>query len=342
MQAIIDSAGAEASAISASSGSSDPADTLHPTSAFNYERGYLGRFIGQKNYENLKYDMKYMTPLMRASCYGQMEIVEKVLQRKPEMLTATDPNNTTALHLACGFSQPDIAQVLITACPALLDAVDCYGWSALHCSCISPYQPASPFDILMTAQPALLHKLDEVGRSVLHVACVNGELPTVLRILKEPRAIHLVHLKDQNGFLPLHDACHRGGNLELVKLLWELYPESILEEDASGRTLLELAQSRAGKQPQEDPVFKFLEERPNKFKIREWTKQIGLQDEYFDVVGAIQHIPAGCKHAALIRQALQGEVLSHIRALFNQSKAKTSMSQQALTILAEGRKLEMK
>lgn len=65
-----------------------------------------------------------------------------------------------------------------------------------------------------------------------------------------------VNLIEDEGY-PLHFACDSGGdNLSAVQLLFNAYPEAILEDDGYGRTALERA-----RETEDTDVISFLEKQ---------------------------------------------------------------------------------
>lgn len=155
--------------------------------------------------------------------------------------TFKDENCTAALHyLACVQPPKRIIQDILEMFPDAVRIID-------RCFTLLPLQIACKFDasvdvvkILLQAYPKGIEIKDKNGMIALHHACCYGSSSAVVKtFLREyPEG---AKLKDLNGMLPFHFVCvNKKASYEMLKLLIDIYPECVMEQDAQGRAPLEL------------------------------------------------------------------------------------------------------
>ncbi|XP_052824528.1 ankyrin repeat domain-containing protein 49 isoform X2 [Octopus bimaculoides] len=83
-------------------------------------------------HSSLKDDMNAY--ILRASEKGRYDIVEKLLERDPKLLNATDADNYTPLHRSVYSGHVEIVKLLLSK-NAKVDASTIDGWQPLHCAC---------------------------------------------------------------------------------------------------------------------------------------------------------------------------------------------------------------
>jgi ankyrin repeat protein len=87
---------------------------------------------------------------------------------------------------------------------------------------------------------AELDHQDDYGRTALFLACYQGHLGAVQLLLQEDTAggDDPVEIPDEEGNLPLTMACMANGPPEIIRLLYEQYPEGLVEPNEKGKTAL--------------------------------------------------------------------------------------------------------
>ncbi len=125
---------------------------------------------------------EYLSPLIVACRSGHIEIIKKILEKHPDLLTQPTSNGYTPLQLACLANQLAAAQLLIE-----------YG--------------ADPY------------ALDFAGSAPFHLAIMKGHLPIVRMILeKAPNKNTVIEQKNAAGCSPLQLACLHGHG-DIIQLL---------------------------------------------------------------------------------------------------------------------------
>ena len=169
-------------------------------------------------------DESKLTPLMNAAWYGDLEMVQVLLDFGADV-HALDPNNWTPIHFVPQGSQ---------------------SFDILH------HGPQMLADI---ARLLLEHRADvnaetRYGSTPLHVA-VEWETVEVVRVLLEHGAN--VGAEDNEGITPLHGAAEYG-RVEVVRVLLE-HGANVGAEDNGGRTPFQIASTKG-----DDEIMKLLSE----------------------------------------------------------------------------------
>jgi ankyrin repeat protein len=143
----------------------------------------------------------YNLNLHEASAWGDVETVQHLLEKDPDLLNSYSVDGFQALGLACFFNQEKVVEVLLNAGARVNDAS---------------------------------HNFQQV--SPLHSAAA-ADNPRLCRMLIDRGAE--VNARQQGGFTPLHTAA-QNGNLEMVKLFLSRGAE-MNALTSQGRTPLSLA-----------------------------------------------------------------------------------------------------
>eukprot|EP00956_Cyclotella_meneghiniana_P012551 scaffold17853_cov65-Cyclotella_meneghiniana.AAC.3 len=104
--------------------------------------------------------------------------------------------------------------------------------------------------------PSILSERDEWGNTLLHAAAYEGRSPEFCRVLRELDAT-LVKTMDNFEMLPIHHACYQA-NVEAVKYLFNVYPQSINIPDNSGQYPIHLLANGEGSNDQTLQLLAFL------------------------------------------------------------------------------------
>ncbi|GAB1598451.1 ankyrin repeat domain-containing protein 49-like [Argonauta hians] len=132
----------------------------------NAEKRKTGQTRGK--YANIKDDMNaYM---LRACEKGRSDIVEKLLERDPNLLQAKDSDNYTPLHRSVYSGQIEIVKLLLLN-KAKVDASTIDGWQPLHCAC---RWSQTDIAFLLIQNGADVNARTEGGLTPLHLAAATS------------------------------------------------------------------------------------------------------------------------------------------------------------------------
>eukprot|EP00567_Pseudictyota_dubia_P012140 CAMPEP_0197435746 /NCGR_PEP_ID=MMETSP1175-20131217/3281_1 /TAXON_ID=1003142 /ORGANISM="Triceratium dubium, Strain CCMP147" /LENGTH=239 /DNA_ID=CAMNT_0042964855 /DNA_START=239 /DNA_END=958 /DNA_ORIENTATION=+ len=139
------------------------------------------------------------------------------------------------LHLACSLRPPEgIIQTLVVSYPQGVKSKEtAYGRLPIHVAC----RYGASFEViqaLLLYHPDGAKEPDDMGRIPLHYAISNQAHLSVIELLLETFE-DSVKVADIRGWLPVHAAVTRGSP-EVVRLLVEIWPESLFKETNKGTT----------------------------------------------------------------------------------------------------------
>ncbi len=177
---------------------------------------------------NIIYSLPQRHPLHLAClCHCPSTIASTVLNAYPEAAAIADsseeqyPLHIAALHGANGT----LLQRLYNCYPDAIKArTKSHGWLPLHLACHKD------------ATPGAVRVLLEFYPEAVKVRCICLFL---LMCLVGTHGIVLYVIKIGGkccGSLPLHIASRNGCNAEILKMLFEVYPEALEKKDSSGAT----------------------------------------------------------------------------------------------------------
>lgn len=176
------------------------------------------------------------TPLMRASCEGNVELVELLLEFSAEPNLQVN-SGLTALMLACKRGQSHVVG-LLNEYGAQVDLTDEDGWSALMYASQNGHTDVVR---LLYEYGARVDMQDSDGWTALMLASLNGYREVVHQLSDYGAR---VDLQENEGWTPLMCASFNG-HIEVVKLLLESDEHGahnlIDLQDIDGRTALMLA-----------------------------------------------------------------------------------------------------
>lgn len=157
-------------------------------------------------------------------------------------------NDATALHNTCKLTNPpaDIVQALLEAAPETVTWADSHGWLPLHHACANGAS-GDVLQILTDAYPEGKTKQDSQNRTPLHFYLTQrsdnaAAMAQNMAFLSNSGASEL---PDVGGMLPMHYACAYGVTPQVLKVLAESYPDSLMAKENKGRTPLHLAMVNA-------------------------------------------------------------------------------------------------
>jgi len=129
---------------------------------------------------------------------GHAGVAALLLEAKPEIASAVDDGDYTALHWALN---DHVADVLLRAQPGLINGVTRAGWTPLHCAASRPQHDAKLIRVLLNARPQLGPAVTNEDRTALHLAALQGHDSRVTTLFEaNPELIGAV---DGLGLTPL-------------------------------------------------------------------------------------------------------------------------------------------
>ncbi|XP_077252363.1 uncharacterized protein LOC143891709 [Tasmannia lanceolata] len=177
------------------------------------------------------------TTLHLASRFGHSDLVKKIIELRPQLVLAENPDKETPLYEACrqgrggNGGHDQVVTLLLEADESVAYMRNRDNESVLFVACSHGH---------LNVVKVLLHNTDvQMERTnYLHVAALNGYAGIVQEILRKiPR---LALRREENGFSPLHLAS-RKGHLETVRELLKANSDLCFLRDSNGRTPLHLA-----------------------------------------------------------------------------------------------------
>ena len=175
----------------------------------------------------------------------QLSQLRSILQTNPDVVHEANSYGVLLLHSAAAHSSPRFCKLLIESDADLKSLkTKTFDYDQL------PFQYACSAANLETAKylfhlwPACINIPDDISQYPIHSLvdsydCKPQEAADLCRfLLKHDRGA--VSTPDDNGTLPLHVACE-WNNLEIIKLLYNAYPDGILAENDCGQTPLEIS-----------------------------------------------------------------------------------------------------
>ncbi len=175
-----------------------------------------------------------LTDLLRAVHQGQLERVQTLLEKQPELAKAADKRGQTALFQAVYLNRTEIANLLI-ARGSDVNAATVRHTLPLHAAC---QRGSLELAKLLVLNRADLNVTDPRGQTPLHLAAAAAN-PDIITLLVQQGASGKI--RDLRGMTALQLAA-RKGNLSSVQSL--LGGDSdLLVRDSSGRNLAQLAES---------------------------------------------------------------------------------------------------
>uniref|UniRef100_A0A1X7TVU5 Uncharacterized protein n=1 Tax=Amphimedon queenslandica TaxID=400682 RepID=A0A1X7TVU5_AMPQE len=180
---------------------------------------------------------KGQTPLHLAAAYGHKDAAEALLfsvtgsSTHGDLLTATDNERSTVLHVACSNGHIDVFRYLSSIYPEGVNAMDNRGRGLLHAACEGE-------DIGIVRTLIETHGLDPLAEDEDGITCLHllAERKRVyIYQYLEPNIVSNPVPKDKSGRTPLHYAS-RSDNIHMVRYLIETFPCTPDDPDNNGYT----------------------------------------------------------------------------------------------------------
>jgi ankyrin repeat protein len=167
--------------------------------------------------------------------------------------------DATSLHLLCKLYNPphDIVHALVEAAPETVAWIDSHGWLPLHHACANGASPMV-MQILIQAYPAGKLQQDNQQRTPLHfLSTRNAFVDSIAAMVANAELLSdtgAAELADRGGMLPMHYACAYGTKPEVLQVLADAYPKSLLATENHGRTPMHLAMVNAHRAASPDTI----------------------------------------------------------------------------------------
>lgn len=147
------------------------------------------------------------------------------------------------LHQAVAACNPSIKAIrsLIEACPAaILSQESTFQRIPLHIAALNPKITHEIMKLLLDYAPETTTECDAFERLALHYACSGHIIDASLVEVLVDAFPDSVSIRNGNGWLPIHAACRSGASFQIIRLLLDAYPESIVAETSKGNTTLDM------------------------------------------------------------------------------------------------------
>ena len=200
------------------------------------------RLIGQmspqdfvKDYTELNWDQ---SPLHYAASQGLSDIVEQLLNKKPDLIYLADRSSRTPLHFAAERGHELTVNKLLQYKHAMVNIADRYYNTVLHSAVAKAIgdNNLQVVESLLQKKPDLISMKDSSGFTALNYAVINHNDSIIDFLLKENP--NIVNIVDKDGKTILHWAAEY--NEIAVNKLLRLKPELAGVMDKNGKTALEM------------------------------------------------------------------------------------------------------
>ena len=149
-------------------------------------------------------------------------------------INARDNNGRTVAHIVTDNGCKETLDYLIKLGNVDFETPDQWGFTPLHFACRQPYNNYRNTKMLLKHIQPDVNVQTMHGWTALHLACRNATKATVDLLLKYNANIQL---RDNNGRTPFHFAA-LNDNQELIKYLFEKYPDMVNLQRNDGKTFL--------------------------------------------------------------------------------------------------------
>ncbi|KAK8682952.1 hypothetical protein V6N13_039030 [Hibiscus sabdariffa] len=190
-------------------------------------------------------------PLHVASMLANLEFVDKVLARKPELAKEVDSRKSSPLHLAAAKGYLQVAKSLMQVNHDMCLVCDIDGRNPLHIAAMKGH--LGLLRELVQARPWAARVLMEQGETILH-ACVRCNQLEALKMLVERVSDHeFVNSKNVHGNTILHLAV-AAKQTEIINFLISSTTIDVNCENEDGFTALDLLSQNQGDMEEKEIV----------------------------------------------------------------------------------------
>lgn len=178
--------------------------------------------------------------------------------------------DATPLHLMCKLHNPpiDVIQEFVESAPEVVTWTDNHGWLPLHHACANGAS-TEVLKLLTDMHPTGKLHQDNQNRTPLHFyATRNSDNPSTMAmnaaLLADTGAAELA---DRGGMLPMHYATAYGTHPAVLKVLVDVYPESLEAKENKWRTPMHLAMVNAHRDASPNVIRFLLEHAVSKATV---------------------------------------------------------------------------
>ena len=176
---------------------------------------------------------RQQTTLHYASYWGNLNIVQLLIEKNPNLLKAKDKNKETPLFSAIACKHEQVVEQLIIY-KADLEARDNDQQTPLHYA--TRWGNTKIVQLLIEKNPSILEAKDKYGRTPLFSAILSGNEQVVEEVIKSGADLEARDKYRQQT--PLHYASSEQGNIKIVQLLLEKKPILLETKNKDGNTPL--------------------------------------------------------------------------------------------------------
>lgn len=175
---------------------------------------------------------------LEAAEHGHDSVMTQLLEKHPQLITATDSSHETALSHAAANGHEKVVALLLAAEPKLVTTVHWNGSTSLHLAAIGGYE--NIVALLLAVDTNIVHATDSLQRTALHLAAQKGHDRVASQLLAaSPRLIHAV---DNSLWTALHFAANSIlDTTKVIEVLLAHYPRLTLARDLHGNCPLYMA-----------------------------------------------------------------------------------------------------
>jgi ankyrin repeat protein len=159
-----------------------------------------------------------------------IELIRLLLNTCSTLVQEKDFDGNSSLLIACINNAPiDIIQLLVETCPEIIKEKDIDGYLCIHFACYSK-DPIAITKYLINLYPESVHCKSNHGDLPLHFVLESTcEETILLDIVKLFIEIYPNGIKEQNcdGNLPIHIAFEKNLSKNIIKYLYDLYPDGV-------------------------------------------------------------------------------------------------------------------
>jgi ankyrin repeat protein len=170
--------------------------------------------------------------------------IERIIRKRPAVLTAVDGNYRTPLHAACREDAPlEVIQILLHYGREAAQMIDFRGNMPLHRACQNSKSPCiESISILVEAHPEALTKSNSDGRTPILLACgFHRDSSAILLLLLDRCPPRALGMRSISGKTPLHVACLSGMPIDIIRQMIRMYPKALRMLSNGGDTPLQIA-----------------------------------------------------------------------------------------------------
>uniref|UniRef100_K3ZLR4 PGG domain-containing protein n=1 Tax=Setaria italica TaxID=4555 RepID=K3ZLR4_SETIT len=161
------------------------------------------------------------------------EIVEILLERRPELVERIDSNGNNALHYAAQKNNRRVVEMVLNKRTELAYKPNKERQSPLHVA--AHYGSTEAIKALLRECPDVAEMVDSSGRNALHVSVASGKADALRCLLRGVRPAELLNRVDRNGNTPLHLAA-KMSRVKAALLLLGDHRVDICFRDRDGQT----------------------------------------------------------------------------------------------------------